>query len=79
MLEDTLTILGHPIKFQFHIYDTTHVSWSLHPDSKGPSPLLEILLRIHYCEYIESMLRETWFRISYEESQFDPTDQTKLF
>lgn len=79
MLEDTLTILGLPVKFQFHIYDTSYVSWNLHPDSKGNSPLLEILLRIHYQEYIEAMLREVWFRQIYENSQFDPTDQSKLF
>lgn len=79
MREETLVVLGIPLKFQYHLYENAHVAWNLHPNYKGPSPLLEILLRIHYESYIVSMLRESWFQQVYEESQFDPSQQDKLF
>ena len=69
MRRTTLTILGIALDFEYTIYEPTLVEWSLTPESRGPRPLLEILLRVHYNQYIEAQLREHWFREEYEAHQ----------
>ena len=78
MIKTALTILGQRLDIEYFLYEPQYIEWSLTPEYRGPSPLFEILLRVHYNEYIEAQLREDWFRRQYERHQtqlnFDDDD-----
>ena len=67
-----LTILGFVVSIKYTVMDIEIIEWSLDPSVHVNDQLLETLLRIHYNEYIESLLRSDWIRKEYEESQYLP-------
>lgn len=64
-------ILGRPIRVHFTIHEPAYVEWSLIPKDEGNETemkLLDMLLRTHYCQFIESACREAAFYQAYAAS-----------
>jgi hypothetical protein len=63
-------IMGYPINICYRIHDPSYVEWSL-VNKIGAAEeieLLNILLRVHYGEFIEAAIREHHFYESYAKS-----------
>ena len=59
MNEMEIYILGHAIKIKFQIHDRGYIAWKLSPEKWLPEhDLLDVLLRIHCQQLIESYCRE---------------------
>lgn len=68
MRETLLTLLGYPLTFRYTVYEGGYIEWHL----KGSNyEFTELLLRIHYCQIIESELRKVWFEEEYMENQIN--------
>ena len=68
MRETIITILGHPLTFRYSVYEGGYIEWKL----KGSNwDFTELLLRIHYTDYITAELRKVWFEEEYIESQIN--------
>ena len=69
-----VSIMGVPIHIEYAVVQFGQVTWALvdgdarAAQQKAYARLLEILLRVHYTPFIESQLRDQWFREEYEES-----------
>ena len=66
MRETIITLLGNPLTFRYTVYEGGYIEWHL----KGSNfDFTEVLLRVHYCQYIEAELRKIWFEEEYIENQ----------
>lgn len=69
-------LLGYGIEIQYIVHEGGYVEWSIRPDenSKDSSvELLNVLLRIHYNDFIEAMCRENSHMSDYY-SSMQPVD-----
>ena len=68
MRETTITIMGYALTFRYTVYEGGYIEWKL----KGSNwDFTELLLRIHYPEFIKNELSKVWFEEEYAESQIN--------
>lgn len=77
MIKTEVYILGYPIPISYQIHDPAYVEWKIECTTKSwetEHDLLNVLLRMHFCEYIEAAIREHAFMEQYAASQGHATD-----
>ena len=68
MKETTITLMGYPLTFRYTVYEGGYIEWKL----KGSNwDFTDLLLRLHYTEYINAELRKIWFEEEYAEHQIN--------
>jgi len=75
MNEETFIILGFPVRLRYNIHQRpSYVEWHIVDDMSNASTveLLEQLLRVHYTQWIENVIREHEWRRSNEDTSPDP-------
>ena len=60
MQTTTVYIMGYPIEIDYRIHDPSYIEWNVtaNDGSEHESQLLNVLLRVHYNQFIEAVLRE---------------------
>ena len=80
MKKTKITLFGFIIHIEYQIHDQNYIEWRVFDDepSTFKYDFLEMLLRIHYNEYIESRIREVAYYHSYSErvGAFQPEEDT---
>ena len=77
MKKTAVIIMGIPLNIRYNIHEPSYVEWNLDlleksanpPDNYDEMELLNILLRTHYCNFIESACRENAFYENYAATQ----------
>lgn len=71
MINTEIYILGYPVRIKYHIHDPAYVEWQIlaTKDWETEHDLLNVLLRLHFCEYIEAAIREHAFMEQYAAAQ----------
>jgi hypothetical protein len=70
MKKIVITIMGQKIEIEYQVHSDTHIEWCLcTTDAQNGcnTQLLDMLLKIHYTPYIESIIREFAHYHSYSE------------
>lgn len=67
MNKTSVTIMGISIQIRYHIHDPAYVEWTLQRADKDDDEmeLLNVLLRVHYSDFIEAACREQAYYDSY--------------
>ena len=69
MRETILSILGHAVAFKYTVYEGGCIDWQTKVGAGNHDNLFNLLLRIHYNEFICAELRKTWFEEEYAQHQ----------
>lgn len=74
MIETEIYILGYPVMIRYIVHDPSYVEWHLvcNHSARDVHDLLNVLLRVHFSEFIEAACREHHFYKLYAESQGAP-------
>jgi hypothetical protein len=68
MSETFIYLYGYKLKIRYAIYDPHYIEWRLIPDQDTwteDHEVLNLLLRMHHNDYIESIIRESEYYSAY--------------
>lgn len=67
MTKTEIYIMGYPVQIAYTIHQPDYVEWKLIASNQweGEHDLLNVLLRVHYHQYIEAAIRENAFMEQY--------------
>ena len=74
MRETTISIIGHAVPITYTVFEGAYIDWQV----PKQHPLLNILLRTHYNEYICGELLRMWFEEEYEQNQINSAQLSLL-
>jgi len=74
MIQTHVYIMGMPVSIMYEIHSFFNIEWAVKmppPSSTNETSiylLLNVLLRVHYCEFIEAEIRRYHHTLEYEEN-----------
>lgn len=74
LTETEVYIMGYPVTIAYTIHEPSYVEWKIRATTRWEDEhdLLNVLLRIHYAEFIEAVCREHSFYVAYADAQGAP-------